>query len=116
MAEPAVAGTWRTYPDVAAMLAGATERIGFDEAPGKSGARLERVVIGGERYVLKYLDLAEDWTLRASGCLRGAPLVLWERGILARLPACFNQPIVGAAPPPGQPRPPALSRPGAAPC
>ena len=36
--------------------------------------------------------------MRASGCLRGAPLMLWERGILARLPDCFNQPIVGAAP------------------
>ena len=36
--------------------------------------------------------------MRASGCLRGAPLVLWERGILARLPDCLNQPIVGAAP------------------
>jgi hypothetical protein len=66
-------------------------------APGKSGATLERVVIGGQGYVLKHLDLADDWTMRASGCLRGAPLVLWERGILARLPDCFNQPIVGAA-------------------
>jgi hypothetical protein len=36
--------------------------------------------------------------MRASGCLRGAPLVLWERGILSRLPECLNQPIVGAAP------------------
>ena len=44
-------------------------------------------MIGGRDYVLKHLDLAEDWTMRASGCLRGAPLVLWERGILARLPA-----------------------------
>jgi hypothetical protein len=96
MGEP-VAGAWRTYGDVAELLAGATERAGFADAPGKSGARLERVVIGAESYVLKHLDLAEDWTMRASGCLRGAPLVLWERGILARLPACFNQPIVGAA-------------------
>jgi len=35
--------------------------------------------------------------MRASGCLRGAPLELWERGILARLPDCINQPIVGVA-------------------
>ena len=55
-------------------------------------------MIGGQHYVLKHLDLAEDWTMRASGCLRGAPLMLWERGILARLPDCFNQPIIGAAP------------------
>ena len=47
---------------------------------GKSGARLERVVIAGQPYVLKHLDLAEDWTMRASGCLRGAPLLAWERG------------------------------------
>src|ERR1700677_4976580 len=76
----------------------ATERTVLVEAPGKSGATLERVVIGGQDYVLKHLDLARDWTMRASGCLRGAPLVLWERGILSRLPDCFNQPIVGAAP------------------
>jgi len=77
------------------LLAGATERTVLAEAPGKSGARLERVVIAGQPYVLKHLDLAEDWTMRASGCLAGAPLLAWERGILARLPACFNQPIVG---------------------
>ncbi len=89
---------WRTYRDTAELLADATDRTVLTDAPGKSGARLERVTIGGERYVVKRLSLAEDWTMRASGCLRGAPLVLWERGILGRLPECLNQPIVGAAP------------------
>jgi hypothetical protein len=89
-------------PDpLAELLAGATDRTGLAEVPGKSGASLERVVIDGQHYVLKHLDLAEDWTMRASGCLPGAPLVLWERGILARLPGCLNQPIVGAAREPG---------------
>jgi hypothetical protein len=89
-------------PDpLAELLAGATDRTGLAEVPGKSGASLERVVIDGQHYVLKHLDLAEDWTMRASGCLPGAPLVLWERGILARLPRCLNQPIVGAAREPG---------------
>jgi len=92
------AGAPRRYRDVAELLAGATERTVLAEVPGKSGASLERVVIGGEPYILKHHDLADDWTMRASGCLRGAPLTLWERGILARLPDCFNQPIVGAAP------------------
>jgi hypothetical protein len=82
---------------LAELLAAATERTVLAQAPGKSGATLERVVIGGQDYVLKHLDLAEDWTMRASGCLRGAPLALWERGILSRLPDCFNQPIVAAA-------------------
>ena len=86
------------FASVTDLIAGATERTSLTEGAGKSGARLERVVIGGQPYVLKHLDLAEDWTMRASGCLRGAPLLAWERGLLARLPACFNQPIVGVAP------------------
>lgn len=86
------------FASVTDLIAGATERTSLAEGAGKSGARLERVVIGEQPYVLKHLDLAEDWTMRASGCLRGAPLLAWERGLLARLPACFNQPIVGVAP------------------
>jgi hypothetical protein len=58
------------FADVADLIAGATERTVLTGA-GKSGARLERVVIGGQPFVLKHLDLAEDWTMRASGCLRG---------------------------------------------
>jgi Phosphotransferase enzyme family len=87
-----------SFASVAELIAGATERTFLAEGAGKSGARLERVVIAGQPYVLKHLDLAEDWTMRASGCLRGAPLLAWERGVLARLPPCFNQPIVGVAP------------------
>ena len=71
-----------TFASVAELIAGATERTGLDGAAGKSGARLERLVIAGHPYVLKHLDLAEDWTMRASGCLRGAPLLAWERGLL----------------------------------
>jgi hypothetical protein len=84
-------------PRVADLVAGATARAELAEMAGKSGARLERLVIDGQPYVLKHLDLADDWTMRASGCLVGAPLVLWERGILARMPSCINQPIVGVA-------------------
>jgi hypothetical protein len=83
--------------DLAGLLGEATEREPFGHAPGKSGATLERVVIRGRPYVLKRLDLAQDWTMRAAGCLRGAPFELWHRGILRRLPRCFNQPIVAAA-------------------
>jgi hypothetical protein len=82
-------------PDAASLIADATSRVSLTEGAGKSGARLERLIIGGEPYVLKHLDLAQDWTMRASGCLPGAPLLAWERGLLTRLPACFNQPIVG---------------------
>jgi len=82
---------------LAELLASATRREPVAGAPGKSGAILERLEIGGQSYILKHLDLAGDWTMRASGSLRGAPLELWERGILDRLPDCLNQPIVAAA-------------------
>jgi hypothetical protein len=83
--------------DLGELVAAASEREVLDEAPGKSGARLERLVIDGERYVLKHMDLASDWTMRTTGCLRGASFDLWERNLLARLPACINQPIVAVA-------------------
>jgi hypothetical protein len=85
--------------DLASLLARATVREPLADAPGKSGARLERVEIDGRPYVLKHLDLSADWTMRASGSLRGVPLEIWERGLLGRLPDCINQPIVavGAA-------------------
>src|SRR5580692_2096574 len=92
---------------VTELIAGATSRTSLTEGAGKSGARLERVVIGGQPYVLKHLDLAQDWTMRASGCLRGAPLLAWEQGLLARLPDCFNQPIVGVCRVGGEGRAPA---------
>jgi len=87
----------RSGPDLAELLAAATDREPLGDAPGKSGARLERVRIEGQDYVLKHLDLGADWTMRASGSLRGVPLDLWERGLLDRLPDCINQPIVAVA-------------------
>jgi hypothetical protein len=82
---------------IAGLLDGVTERTTLGADHGKSGARLERVIIGGRPYVLKHLDLSDDWTMRASGCLHGPPLALWRTGALARLPDCINQPIVAVA-------------------
>jgi hypothetical protein len=98
MSDPLRDGRPRVSRDVAELLAGVTSREALTGAPGKSGAWLERVVIGGEPYVVKHMDLAADWTMRVSGCLRGATLELWVNGVLARLPGCISQPIVGIAP------------------
>jgi hypothetical protein len=86
---------------VEVLLADATERVPIEDGAGKSGARLERVLIDGEHFVLKHLSLTDDWTMRAAGDLGGAPLALWRRGLLSRLPDCINQPIVGVALEPG---------------
>lgn len=81
----------------AELLALVTDREPILDGAGKSGARLERAMIDGQPYVLKHLSLDQDWTMRAAGDLRGATCTLWQRGLLHRLPACINQPVVGVA-------------------
>lgn len=78
------------------LVAGATDRRPL-EGPGKSGARLERLTIDGQEYVLKLLDQEADWTLRAAGVPGSASVLLWRRGVFDDLPACFDQPIVAVA-------------------
>lgn len=83
---------------MADLLADATDREPITDGAGKSGARLERVRIGGVPHVVKYVELNTDWTMRSAGCLVPAPVQLWRRGLLAALPDCIDQPIVGVAP------------------
>jgi hypothetical protein len=64
------------------------------DGAGKSGADLERVLIGDEQFVVKYLDATQDWTMRAAGVEGGVTLKLWRRGLLRDLPVSFDQPIV----------------------
>ncbi|MCW2857902.1 MAG: hypothetical protein JWR52_3517 [Marmoricola sp.] len=84
------------HDSVDSLLAGVEHREEM-VTPGKSGARLERVFIGGEPHVVKYLDVESDWTMRAAGVPGGATVELWFRGLLDELPECFNQPIIAVA-------------------
>jgi hypothetical protein len=79
------------------LLRTATDREPMVDNAGKSGATIERVSLHGERYVVKFLDHRQDWTMRAAGVLRGATFELWSRGLLDALPDCFDQPIVAVA-------------------
>ncbi len=79
------------------LLGQVTAREAMDGGVGRSGAFLERVTIGGGQYVVKYLDITQDWTMRAAGVEGGASLELWRRGLLSELPDCFDQPIIGVA-------------------
>ena len=85
------------YGSVDELLIGVTERVPMSDAAGKSGARLEHVVLDGQPYVLKRCRLAEDWTMRAAGVIGGPTLALWRRGLLQQLPACINQPVAAMA-------------------
>lgn len=96
MADPR-AGAAPVAASVDELLAGATTRQPLEHGDAKSGARFERAVIDGEPFVVKYLWLDDDWTRRAVGDLGCKTLQLWRAGLLHRLPACINQPIVAVA-------------------
>jgi len=94
---PGGGGQAQVVGDLSDLLAGATGHEPLADNAGKSGAYLERVTLDGQRYVVKYLDATQDWTMRAAGVPGGAPLQLWRRGLLHQLPECFEQPIVAVA-------------------
>jgi hypothetical protein len=76
------------------LLGAASSRQPWLPEDTKSGARFERVVIDGERYVLKYQDPRDDWLLRATGDPGRRYVLLWETGLLARLPAVIDAAVV----------------------
>ena len=79
-----------------ALVSSATSREVWQPADTKSGARFERLIIDGARYVLKYQDPRDDWLLRASGDPGQRYVLLWERGLLDRLPDVIDHAVVAA--------------------
>ncbi|HVA09588.1 MAG TPA: hypothetical protein VNG12_22910 [Acidimicrobiales bacterium] len=79
------------------MLAKATERVPWLPDDTKSGARFERLSIGGEHFVLKYQDPTDDWLLRATGDPGDRYVRLWDRGLIDRLPEVIDSAVVAAS-------------------
>lgn len=79
------------------LLEGATGREPFLAKDSKSGAPFERVVLGGEPHIVKYLHVDDDWISRSYGDLRCRPLTVWRSGLLDALPPCLDHAVVGAA-------------------
>jgi hypothetical protein len=86
-----------TAASVDELVADATVRVPMTDADGKSGAVLERVELGGERYVLKHADRRNDWIMRQAGDLAGWPITVWSSGVLDLMPECIDHTYVGAA-------------------
>jgi hypothetical protein len=78
------------------VLARAQERVPWSPDDSKSGARFERVVLDGQDYVLKDQDPRDDWLLRAAGDPGVRYSLLWEHGLLARMPPVIDHAVVGA--------------------
>ena len=75
------------------LLAAASSREAWFPEDTKSGARFERVVIDGERYVLKYQDRRDDWLMRATGDLGYRYIRVCEH-VLERLPDVIDPAVV----------------------
>lgn len=87
----------RVAPSVADLLGREVHGEPLAHSDGKSGARLERVTVDAQRYVLKHLHRADDWTMRATGDIDCRPITVWRHGLLDALPACIDHAVVGAA-------------------
>jgi hypothetical protein len=79
------------------LLADATSRVPMVVADSKSGATFERIVIDGERYVLKHVSPDYDWIARAYGDLGPATVTVWGSGLLDLVPDCIDHTYAGAA-------------------
>lgn len=79
------------------LLSSTTSCSPLIQSDGKSGAKLERLEIGVESYVLKHLSLDEDWVMQVTGDRACRPIVVWESGLLERLPSSIDHAIVACA-------------------
>jgi hypothetical protein len=79
------------------LLAGATHREPLKGAESLSSATFERVVIGGERFVVKYLHCDDDWVMRCTGDVTCRPALMWTSGLLDQMPACIDHTVVAVA-------------------
>jgi hypothetical protein len=78
------------------LLAGATGREPFLHSDSKSGVGFERVVIDGERHVVKYVHIDDDWTMRFFHETSCIPLDVFRCGAMDVLPHRIDHATVGA--------------------
>ncbi len=62
-----------------------------------SGSQFDRVVIDGDRYVLKHLHVDDDWIMRATGDMTCMPVRVWSSGLVDRVADHFDDAIAGCA-------------------
>lgn len=77
------------------LVEGASSRQPFRTGDAKSGSVFEWVVIDGERYVLKQMDVARDWIMRTIGDIGCWPVVIWQHGLVDTLSPWVDSTIAG---------------------
>jgi hypothetical protein len=87
----------RAAASIEELTAGATDRIAVRTLDAKSGARFERLTIGGQPHFLKVLSAADDWIMRVTGNTTNWELQVWEAGLYDQVPGVIDHTIVGMA-------------------
>jgi hypothetical protein len=79
------------------LLARATERRAYVQSDGKAGSSLERIVVDGEPYVVKWVHVDEDWTMRGWGDIEARPRLVFQHRLLDVVPDRIDHTVVAAA-------------------
>jgi hypothetical protein len=88
----------RIEPSVDSLLLGATARTAWKTADSLSGSHFERVTLDGERYIVKYISVDDDWIMRATGDLHCRLLTLLGSSVLDNLPDTIDPTVAACAP------------------
>lgn len=78
------------------LLAAATSRVPMSALDGLSGVPMERVVLDGERFVVKWMSPDSDWVMRFSNDAACRPVVMWEQGLYDEVSAFVDATVVDA--------------------
>ncbi|HEV1997072.1 MAG TPA: phosphotransferase [Candidatus Dormibacteraeota bacterium] len=89
--QPRIAGS------VAELVGDNAGRTPMKTSDSLSGSKFEWVTVGGERCLLKYLCVDDDWIARATGDLGVRQVELWRRGVFDRLPGELDPALLGIA-------------------
>ena len=71
--------------------------VGGHSASGSSFLAVETNGAQGPRFVVKLSSPACDWIVRATADQRGREVLVWERGLLDRLPPEITHPVIACA-------------------
>lgn len=85
-------------PSVDVLLHGAIRLGAHTPEEARSSAGFERVIIDGERCLVKYVHPDRDFTMRVSGDLGCRPLRVWAAGLMDLAPDLIDHAQLGAAP------------------
>ena len=79
------------------LLAGVERRERYRPADARSPAHFERVWIGGEPHVVKYVHVDDDLAMRSNGDLGCLPVRVWASGLMDVAPEVIDHAVVGVA-------------------